>query len=133
MHCACVRVSVCGQWTTDQDILAALRRAGYGTVRAIKMYENRGNGQFKGWVSRTHFRHSPPLWLTPPAGPALPSGMLRLSWTVKGKPLKLLRRFRKCEIVSPLHNHPAALCNYSYVLCNPSVKSSVRSQLLCIR
>lgn len=54
MHCVCVRVSVCGQWTTDQDILAALRRAGYGTVRAIKMYENRGNGQFKGWVGRTH-------------------------------------------------------------------------------
>ena len=44
----CVCVCVCVQWTTDQDILAALRRAGYGTVRAIKMYENRGNGQFKG-------------------------------------------------------------------------------------
>lgn len=43
-----VCVSVCVQWTTDQDILAALRRAGYGMVRAIKMYENRGNGQFKG-------------------------------------------------------------------------------------
>ena len=64
-------MSVCAQWTTDQDILAALRRAGYGMVRAIKMYENRGNGQFKGWVGpHTHFRHTPPLWLTPPISPA---------------------------------------------------------------
>ena len=46
--CVCVCVCVCVQWTTDQEILAALRRCGFGTVRAIKMYENRGNGQFKG-------------------------------------------------------------------------------------
>jgi hypothetical protein len=37
-------------WTTDQDIIAALNRIGFNTVRALKIYENRTNGQSKGYA-----------------------------------------------------------------------------------
>ncbi|XP_065911551.1 cleavage and polyadenylation specificity factor subunit 6-like [Dysidea avara] len=35
-------------WTTDQDLLNAFSKCGFKTVKAVKFYENRSNGQSKG-------------------------------------------------------------------------------------
>eukprot|EP00731_Ephydatia_muelleri_P007333 Em0003g1581a len=37
-------------WTTDQDIIVAVRDAGLKEVKALKFFENRANGQSKGYV-----------------------------------------------------------------------------------
>lgn len=36
------------QWTTDQDLILAVKEAGLGEVTNIKFFENRANGQSKG-------------------------------------------------------------------------------------
>lgn len=36
------------QWTTDQDLILAVKEAGLGEVMNIKFFENRANGQSKG-------------------------------------------------------------------------------------
>jgi len=38
------------QWTTDQDLLNAFSKCGFKTIKAIKFYENRSNGQSKGYA-----------------------------------------------------------------------------------
>lgn len=38
------------QWTTDEDLTEAIRSIGISDVLEIKFFENRANGQSKGWV-----------------------------------------------------------------------------------
>ncbi|XP_019850622.1 PREDICTED: cleavage and polyadenylation specificity factor subunit 6-like [Amphimedon queenslandica] len=37
-------------WTTDMDVLSAVREAGLGEVKSLKFYDNRTNGQSKGFT-----------------------------------------------------------------------------------
>lgn len=37
------------QWTTDEDLTEAIRSVGISDVLEIKFFENRANGQSKGW------------------------------------------------------------------------------------
>ena len=43
--------------TTGQDLLNACNKCGFKSVKAIKFYENRSNGQSKGYAILT------PIWL----------------------------------------------------------------------
>lgn len=40
------------QWTTDEDLSDAIRSIGINDVLEIKFFENRANGQSKGWVTQ---------------------------------------------------------------------------------
>jgi cleavage and polyadenylation specificity factor subunit 6/7 len=37
-------------WTTDIDILSAVKEVGLGDVKCLKFFENRTNGQSKGYA-----------------------------------------------------------------------------------
>ena len=45
------------QWTTDVDLANALVNAGVKDLKAVRFFENRANGQSKGYVLRK-FNHA---------------------------------------------------------------------------
>lgn len=47
--CVCVCVLNVSQWTTDQDITDSVTSIGVSDFIEVKFFENRGNGQSKGF------------------------------------------------------------------------------------
>ena len=83
------------QWTTDQDILNACNKCGFKSVKAIKFYENRSNGQSKGFVCLSVCLS---VYLSLFTSRALILASLWLNWPMRQQPNKLALSSMKCEL-----------------------------------